>query len=432
MLADVGLVIAIIAAFFLSRKRYGDIFTPLFIYVAIWCGCLFLFRMRLVNYDVLGTSVILVIAGSILAFVLGCLIAGRPRNCRGSVFSVSLQRLEKVIRVLDYTSLAGLLIFLLRSARVFGLSAYLNDPDVIRLGYEDLGRVGPLALLLSAIYPLSVCSLIHVLVSKKVRWFAGVGLILPAVQGFLTMSRNNLGVPLIAGAFVWFYYRGWRGLNRRIMTVCAGALALVLLYFVGVGFWYGKEATAPEYSLYRDRDISITSSVGLQLAFPYMYATGNFPTLQAAMGDVHGRLWGERTLFPIARLLYGIGLLQERPENATLEFYYVPVPFNTETYLFGIYEDFGSAGIIVYPFLLGCVGTRLYLAMRERPTIFSVGCTAVLMVVIVYSVFISLASTFQVWLWVITLLAISRKCTVLLPNVGLTTQGTLPSLHCAR
>jgi len=358
-----------------------------------------------------------------VAFVLGCLVAGRPRKCSGSVFHVSLPRLEKVIRVLNYASFAALLIFLLRSARVFGVSAYLTDPDAIRLGYEDLGRVGPLALLLSAVYPLSVCSLIHVLVSKKVRWFTAVGLFLPAVQGFVTMSRNNLAVPLIAGAFVWFYYRGWRGLNRRIMTVCAGALALVLLYFVGVGFWYGKEATAPEYSLYRTRDINLTSSVGLQLAFPYMYATGNFPTLQAAMKDVRGRLWGMRTLFPIARLLYGAGLLQERPENASLEFYYVPIPFNTATYLLGLYEDFGSVGIVVYPFLLGCVATRLYLAMRARPTIFSLGCTAVLMAVIVYSVFISLGSTFQVWFWVIALFFISRKCTIRLPNVGSVAQG---------
>lgn len=410
MVADAGLLVVILAAYFVSRKRYGDVFTPLFVYVAVWCGCLFLFRLRFVNYDTLGPRVILVVGGSVLAFVVGCLTAGRPYQAKESSLQVALEPLEKAIRILDYLSITGLLFFLMRSALVFGLSAYLTDPDAIRLGYEDLGRVGALALLLSAIYPLFVCSLIHVLESRKLHWFTVVGLLLPAVQGFVTMSRNNLAVPLISGVFAWFYYRGWRSLNLTILRRFALAFALVVLYFIGVGFWYGKVATSEDYTLYRVKDVNVTSQVGLQLAFPYMYATGGFPTLQAAMEDVRTHLWGVRTLFPIARVFYGVGLLDDRPENASLEFYYVPVPFNTATYLFGFYEDFGIAGVIVCPFLLGFLSTRLYLEMKAGASIFSLGCTGVLMAVIVYSVFIGLASTVQVWYSVIALFVISRRC----------------------
>ncbi len=412
MLADTGLLLAILVAYLVSRKRYGDMFTPLFVYVAVWCGCLLLFRVRLVSYDPLGADVMVLIAGSMVAFVAGCLAAGRAPKCNGARLQIALPPLEKAIRILDYMNLVGLFLFVVRATRTFGLSAYLSEPDTIRLNYEDLGRIGGLALLLAAAFPLFACSLVHFLLSKKLRWFTVVGLLLPAAQGFVTMSRNNFAVPLISGVFVWFYFRGWRGLNRRLIAACAWAALVVALYFIGVGFWYGKVASSPEYSLYRNRDLNVTSAVGLQLIVPYMYATGNFPTLQAAMGEVHGRLWGQRTFFPAARLFYGMGLLQNRPENASLEFYFVPVPFNTETYLFGLYEDFGTVGVIVGPFLFGLLGTALYLRMRTRPSLFSMGGAAAVMAVVVYSVFISLGSTIQVWYWITALLIISRRCCV--------------------
>lgn len=412
MLGDVGLGALVLVAYFLSRKRYGDVFTPLFVYVTVWCSCLFLFRLRFINYDELELGTILVIAVSMLAFALGCLVAGKPKNSEPFSAQISLPRLERAIRILNCLDFAGLFFFLLLSARVFGISAFFNDPTIIRLDYPDLGRFGSLWLLLLANYPLFICSVIHLLTSKKFRWFTAIGLFLPIVQGFLMMSRNTFAVPLISGAFVWLYYHGSRALSRRVLSGCALALVFVGLYFVGVGFWYGKLASSPDYSFYKSKDLNVTSQIMLQFIDPYMYATGNFPTLQAAMGDVHGRLWGMRTFFPIARALYAVGFLHDRPENASLEFYFIPIPFNASTYLFSLYEDFGTAGIIIYPFFLGWLGTKLYLRMRAQPTIFILGSTAVLMTAIVYSVFIALASTFTVWYCLVALFMVSRRCAV--------------------
>jgi len=309
-------------------------------------------------------------------------------------------------------NLAGLFFFALKMARTFGISAYFTDPTVIRLNYEDLGRIGALALLLLVNYPLFVCSLIHLLGTKKLRWFTAVGLCLPALQGYLTMSRNTLAIPVATSLFVWFYFRGWRTLSPKILMRSVLVLSLIAAYFIVVGLWYGKLASS-ENSAYKQQDFSVNSQIALQFMDPYIYATGNFPTLQEAMWDLRGRrLWGVRTFFPFARLFYAVGLLDERPENASLKFYFVPIPCNTYTYLFSLYEDFGAAGVVLLPFLTGWTATQFYLRMKAQPSIFSIGGAACFMVVILYSVFIALGSKFDVWYYLLLLYVISRRCAI--------------------
>lgn len=409
MLVDLFLTGVVAAAYVVSRKRFADVFTPLFIYVLAWCLSLMLFNLRLVNYDELATGTIWIIAASMIAFVAGCLSAGRSRRPSAGTVEIALCQLERAIKLLICVNLAGMVFFAFRMAATFGAYTYFTNPTEIRLNYEDLGRVGWLALLLLANFPVYVCSLLHCLASKKIRWFTAVGLCLPMVQGFVTMSRNVLAIPVATGLFAWVYFRGWRALSWRLLGRLAFVLGVVVLYFVAVGAWYGKLATS-EASSVNLKDFSVTSQVALQFVDPYIYATCEAPTLQAAMPDVRGHLWGTRTFFPIARLLYAVGLLGERPENASLEFYFVPIPSNVYTYLFSFYEDFGIAGMIVCPFLLGLLETKLYLRMRNRPDLFSVSAAAICVVMAAYSVFIALNSTILVWYFLVVMLMVSRQC----------------------
>jgi oligosaccharide repeat unit polymerase len=258
-------------------------------------------------------------------------------------------------------------------------------------------------------YPLSVCSLIHFLGSNRLRWFSATGFLLPFAQGYLTMSRNSMAIPVATALLVWIYLRGWRTLNRQLLIWSTRILGIIVVYFIGVGAWFGKLASS-DTSAYSQEDFNVRSQIAMQFVDPYIYATADFPTLQAAMADVHGHLWGVRTLFPIARLVYALGLLRERPENASLEFYFVPIPSNATTYLFSVYEDFGAVGIVVFPFLFGLAATKVYLRMREAPSIVLVGGAAAFMVVVLYSVFIALGSTILVWSYVCVLYVISRLC----------------------
>jgi oligosaccharide repeat unit polymerase len=411
MWADSGLIFVIVAAYAISKRRYHDIFTPLFVYISMWCFCLFLFRLRLINYDELETPTELLIGGSMLAFALGCFCAGKPRKTQNVTVRFTFQRssMEKAIKVLLLINFIGLCLYIQRLGSAFGLSSLALNPGEINRNVDEFGRIGVLAFFILVNYPAFVCSLFHYLETRRLFWFTALGLTLPLAQSYVFGDRNTLAIPVATSVFVWVYFNGWRALNGKIAVRLLGTVALIIGYFLVAGFLYGR-IMSTESPLYKEADYSTTSETAILFANPYLYATSSFPTMQAAMADVHGLLWGTRTFFPAARILYGAGVLRDRPENASLEFYFVPVPSNVFTYLFSFYEDFGIMGVAFFPFLLGFAETKAYTQMKAGPSVFRVGCVASLMVVNLYSVFIALNSTLLFWNYLLVMFTVSAVC----------------------
>jgi oligosaccharide repeat unit polymerase len=266
-----------------------------------------------------------------------------------------------------------------------------------------------LAALVLINYPLVICSLIHLLQTRRLRWFNGFGFFLACTQSYLLTDRVTIVVFLITGTFVWIYLNGWRTIRGTLLIKLGLVASLVVVYFWGVGNIFGRLISEDSHT-WEVQYLNTSSQLGLRFSDPYFYATGAFITMQHAMRDVHGHLWGIRTFFPVARLLYAMDILERRPEEAILQFYFVPIPFNTYTYLFALYEDFGVLGVVCFPFLLGYFETHLYLSMRARPTIFSVAGTASLMAVNVFTVFIALQSTILIWYYLGVMLLVSKSC----------------------
>jgi len=407
-------------AMYLSHKLYRDLFTPLCVYVSMWLACLLLFRLRLVNYFELETRTVILVGTSIVAFALGCVIAGRGRRPDGKVLGVSValqqDRLILVIKTLLVLNFVGLLVFVFRMSSSYGLANYALDPSFIRGEAGDWTHAGLLGLLLMLDYPLLVCSWIHRLRTSRWQWFSFLGLLLPVVQTYLKLDRGTLTVYVITCLFVWIYWNGWRKVNWKIIRRLVMLGGLLFMYFLAIGLLLGKTVSgAMESSVYDVRDFNISSAAGLALASPYIYATGAFPTFQEAMADVHELSWGAHSFYPIARLFYGLGILKERPEGFMYSFYLVPIPFNTYTQLFAFYQDFGSPGVVFMPLFLGWFETRRYLQMRAHPDVFSLGATSALMVLNVFSVFIPLITGVSLWYCLLILYWISKYCVIRRP-----------------
>src|SRR5689334_11503494 len=102
MWINLSLVMVWVLAVYLSRKRYGDVFTPLCVYTSIWCICLLLFHLRLIDYNELGRKTVLLISGSMLGFGSGCFLAGtvNQRRKRSSPRAFQLEKFEAGLKVL--------------------------------------------------------------------------------------------------------------------------------------------------------------------------------------------------------------------------------------------------------------------------------------------------------------------------------------------
>ncbi len=401
------------ASIYLSHKLYRDVFTPLCIYFSVWSFCLLLFRLRLVDYYELETKTIVLIGGSILSFVLGCIIAHRRKAAHeeipNSAGRIHQGLLEYSIRLLLVLYFVGAVIFTYRMNAAYGLATYITNPAVIRQDADEWTRMGLLALLLDLNYPLLVCSWVHRLLTKKWQWFSILGVLLPLALTFLQTDRGTLTTYVITCIFLWIYWNHCRSLTWKMVRRLSAIAALLLAYFLAIGLLYGK-ILSQQTDVINTRDFSATSDVGLALASPYVYATGSFPAFQEAMRDVRQMSWGTHTFFPIARVLSGLGFLREKPEGFTTDFYLVPIPFNVYTHLFSFYQDFGVAGVILLPMGLGYMETRLYLGMKASPNLFLFGATSAFTALNIFSVFIPMMTSLGFWYYFTVLYAISRFC----------------------
>ncbi len=412
MATNLFLMACCAAAILWSRKLYRDIFTPLAIYVSVWTLCLLLFRLRLVNYYELEAKAVVLIGGSIVAFVVGCLAAGRPSHRREGRYllkTFSLKSLEFAIKILLVLNLVGTVIFANRMNTMYGLATYLNDPGVIRKDYEEWTHLGAVGLLTMLDYPLLSCSVIHLLWTRNWRWFTIFTLLLVSFQTILRTDRGSLTYYSITCIALWIYWNGWNVLDWKMVRRLGIVATLLVGYFLGVGFFYGKLASL-DNGVLEARDLSMTSEVAVALASPYIYATSPIGGFQPAIQDVNRLSWGTHTFFPVARVLSGLGVIEAAPDPYNFDYYMVPIPVNTYTHLYTFYQDFGVAGVFLIPMMLGYLETRLYLRMKACPTLFALGACAALLALNVFSVFIPLITGVPYWYYFMVLFAVSMFC----------------------
>lgn len=425
---DVALIGVWVSGVFLSRKVFRDTFAPLGVYVSVWCACLLLFRLHLIMYDPLEPRTWLLIGAGMTSFVVGCLLAAwRPIKRRNRLRPglASLAAFRLTIFVLLTLATTGTISFAVRMARLYRFQTYFTEPSVIRADSENWTSMGALGALVLLCYPLFVCSFIDVLNTKKVSWYTALGLIVPVVETYLSTGRGNLITFMICAFFIWIYHSKRRSLDRKVVLFLAVGIVCGLIFFLAVGGLYDKlvKITSPAAQYAK---ITPDSEFELRLLDPYIYATGEFPAFQAATKDLDGWSWGTQSLYPVARVLYKVGLLERKPGAASFTFYFVPIPFNTYTWLFTFYSDFGIYGVLLLPGVVGWGETRLYLRMREIPTIFSVSGSAALAAATALTPFGFIQYDFILWYFLLVMFFVSQATRVTRhdPRAGHTSRAT--------
>lgn len=386
----------IATAVWLSWLRFRDVFTPLSIYVIVWCTAALLFCLRLINYIEITEPVVLLITGSIAAYATGCLVCPKPRNSKAMRSRFSQVAFDRVLKSLIVIHFIAFSVFLQQMNSRFGLGTYLVDPSLIRGEADDWMKLGMLGIPLYFHYPILILSFYDYLINRRLRWFNIVGLVLPFVQELLWTGRGDLVLFVVTLLFMWIYFHGWRTLNRKLMLAGLLTGAVLLSAFLAIGSAYGK-LISEDTGIYDLSDFNLGSSNVLLLANPYLYVTAPLPTFQEAMGDVYYHSGGTRTFYPVARILLEIGILRDVPSWAIFDYYFVPVPNNTYTHLFTFYQDFGRSGVIIIPFLLGLLHTYWYWKMRTFPSFWTIAAVAVSVSTMCFSIFICLTSTLHVW-----------------------------------
>jgi oligosaccharide repeat unit polymerase len=410
MLIDLLLLSAISLSGHLSWKLYRDIFTPLCVYVSTWCTCLLLFRLRFVEYGTLELKTALLFGAGIVSFCLGC--AACKENVKKAridtqVF-ISLPWLQVAILVLLVLDVVGFALFAARMSDVYGLQTYFTDPAIIRADAREWTKAGAIGALILLCYPLFISSLIHILEARRLSLLAVIGIVVPVAETYLLTDRLTLIIFMTSSFFIWIYHTRRRTFDRKVVYFLGGGLLCILVYFLAVGGFYRRLVT-PASTSFRYSSIDSNSQIGIRLLDPYIYVTGSFPTFQAAMNDVDHLSWGTQTFYPLARLLYAMDIIERRPEASDFTFYFVPIPFNTYTWLYSFYSDFGICGVLLLPALVGWLQTKLYVRMKETPTVFSLAGSSALAAATAFTAFGFIQYDFMLWSFIAVMFLVSKR-----------------------
>jgi oligosaccharide repeat unit polymerase len=343
-------------AIIIGRWWLGRLFNPLSIYSALWGFCLINYELRLIQYYEISTPAWLYIALAWLSLYLGTglvLLIGVRKQKTCALVKTNLKRLRVVIVGLSFVGSLGLISQLLAISHEFGnpFVALITNPGDI-YGARSANELS--ALSYAGAFTFAACTLAGIYTAKVGR-FTLIGmtpLLLVVFQLFSVMGRTGLGVAavLFAVSFVYtpkpvrFEIPMW----QRI--VAATVAMLLIVTFVAISAirhlnveFAGITPKMEEISDYVPFFPSVYSNFSatpvafsLYLATPEQEKTG---------------FWGMYTFAPVFRFLSRLGFPCAVPAHE--ENYYTPVPMNTSTYLKNIYSDFGPAGIVIFPFVLG-------------------------------------------------------------------------------
>jgi oligosaccharide repeat unit polymerase len=235
-------------------------------------------------------------------------------------------------------------------------------------------------------------SLIPILVPGAPKLLKRVGLLAVAVSSLLiAMTLNRIGVIF----FVFFATVFYHQCVKRISLVRMTLLFTVFFSFFLAIAYYKLSEEERKYSLKLDK----TRFILELMKVPYVYVANNYWNLDYALNpensdERHPATYGFSTLqgFMDAMVLPGGNLGSEIRsgqgyETMMREASAKSKGLNTITYQWGLYKDFGMAGTLILPFLLGIAIKILYLKMKAQATVLNLALYSYLAFFVAFSWF---------------------------------------------
>jgi oligosaccharide repeat unit polymerase len=191
----------------------------------------------------------------------------------------------------------------------------------------------------------------------------------------LAMNRSGLLLTVFFALTVIHY-----GIRRLSLGHVFAFIAVFMGLFIP--FSYSRLTDEQKKVLARLDPLMVS---GYMLKIPYVYMANNYWNLDYALNPEnyqagHPTTYGYTTFSGVLDLVYipGAGILgTEIRESGGFEdmFHKQSVKsrgLNTFTYQWGLYKDFGLAGVLLIPFVVGILIGVFHRRMREQPDVFNI------------------------------------------------------------
>ncbi len=415
--ASLGLVGA-----FTGRLFFGRWFNHLTLYSVIWGTGLALFEVRLMNYYPLTVEVWLMVGYSWIAFAAGSvtLILAKAavgdswqapamegatpsfREKKTLLFFILVLSTVALVAVLQHWSIlmkrfGGVMGVLLNGARIYHLTVAGKIGG--KIAYID--SFGLTAVCLAGIYSAK---------SGRVKLLV----LLPLVTIILSdMAHGGRAKVILAGILFFSAYSFTRllpGSAKALQAANRGrrllATALVLAVMLTAIDFIRSYRGAMERFYGTSKELSKLENNAFLTPSIYLYLSshvGVFNAYWKAGGEQ--AFPGSNSFAPVFRVLSRLELIDYVPYFT--KFYNIPISTNTGTYLREIHTDFGIAGILIAPYVLGFLCTLVWFRIKRYATFTSVALLAHLYVIVAFSYFYQVTRLGQ---WAVSLIVALLLC----------------------
>lgn len=374
-----SLALAILAS---SKSVHGDMLSLWSLYGGSWCLLLGVASLDLVTYIPVRLSTYLVLLTANASFALGVFVCVSARtngikrhSGRLDPSAINRGRFETLLVVLLVFGLVGFVLFLRAVDDLFGVAILTSDLGRFRSmqsSSEYTSRLFAIKFLLYLNWltpPLAV--MYFAVFGKDARHWPILVFLLSVGTTWFSGERTSVVFILLTSFFMGYYTRSAiRGRPSAggpavlILVTCIG-----IFYYVFLGEIMGKSAENMTRHIGGVTSTE-TPQITQSLIAPYVTLTGNIAGFQAYVDKDQDRTWGMFTVLPFTKSLAELGIIQAEVVPAeVLDMLPIPFEFNTCTYLFVYYSDWGYPGVLLAPAVIGFVCGGLYLRMRAFPTI---------------------------------------------------------------
>jgi oligosaccharide repeat unit polymerase len=363
----------LVAAIILGRRAYratGVAITALVVFYLAWGLALSLYGLPLIRYSSTSTTAWLLVYGSLATFTFGTFVGKRifvraePKEILSP--DISSRLLLRIWLLTLGLGLIGAALYVHAVDVTVGWHALFDHPALVRTAestsafqhaYSLLGKfctyVGELGLLLWTL------ALRNGALRGRARFLIPLGLVGLIPYFFVSSRVLLLSMLVVTGIFHLLWGNSIQ--VRRLAIIIACAVVGLAAVFVLAGARLDKSiASHPEI---RAR-LTVPALKGI--AMPDLYLSGEIPLFTRLLNDPNRpHTEGGLTFLPIVKFAHEVGVPGVSPRALT-PYYSIPFStFNLPSWLGPFYTDYGAAGCIIIPFLLGLIFTLIVsLALR--------------------------------------------------------------------
>ena len=229
-------------------------------------------------------------------------------------------------------------------------------PDILRVEFGVFG----LHLIVNGMMGIVLLSMEYLFLMRPTggrRWAVIAVVVVSVLTYALMLQRYTFFVVGVIVLAMAFYTTRW--VRARNILPFAGVFVILLFLINQV-----RAARYVQEYVYYVSKMRFSKNLWF-LAEPYMYITMNLENFARAVDKLDHHLYGYFLLDPLLAL---VGLKHWLAEYFSIErLPYLISGYNTFTFHWWYYYDFGVLGVALLPFLTGMVTAHLYARLRTRP-----------------------------------------------------------------